>query len=154
MEPTGNGHGPRVYATPPPPPVTGEEHGFTPPGTVTGQIKYLLKDARVLVRQEVELARAEMDEKVSHLKRGAGFMGAAGALLFAGLLGLCAAVMWFLAIWMPLWLSALLVSATLLVIGGVLFTTGKKHVEPDQLTPERTMDSLKRDQRLVKEHLR
>lgn len=154
MEPSANGDRQQPYEAAPPPPYAPEQGGFTPPGTVSGQIKFLMRDARVLVRQEMELARAEMNEKLSNVKRGAGYMGAAGALLFAGLLGLCAAVMWFLAIWIPLWLSSLIVSAALLVIGGLLFSSGKKNVEPDQLTPDRTMDSLKRDQRLVKEHLR
>jgi uncharacterized membrane protein YqjE len=137
-----------------PPPSSLEERGFTPPGTVVGQLKCLLSDARLLARQELELARAEMNEKVSQAKRGAGFLAAAGGLVFAGVLGLCAAAMWLLAIWMPLWLSALIVSGIVLLAGGVLFTAGRKDVEPKNLTFDRTVDSLRRDQRLVKEHLR
>lgn len=155
MEPRAEGNGRSDYgAMPPPDDYLEEQRGFTPPGTVTGQIKYLLSDARLLVRQELELARSEVNEKVSHLKRGAGFLAAAGGLVFAGVLGLCAAAMWLLAIWMPLWLSALIVSAIVLIAGGLLFTAGKKDVEPKNLTPDRTVDSLRRDQRLVKEHMR
>lgn len=159
MEPRaeGNGHTPYGrgdYGAQPPAAYSDEERGFTPPATVTGQLKYLLSDARLLVRQEMDLARSEMNEKASHLKRGAGFLAAAGGLVFAGVLGLCAAAMWLLAIWMPLWLSALIVSAIVLIAGGLLFTAGKKDVEPKNLTPDRTVESLKMDQRLVKEHMR
>lgn len=154
MEPRAEGNGRADQRAIMPPSSLEEQRGFTPPATLTGQIKYLLSDARLLARQELELARAEMGEKVTHAKRGAGFLAAAAGLVFAGVLGLCAAAMWLLAIWMPLWLSALIVSAIVLIAGGVLFTAGKKDVEPSNLTPDRTLGSLRRDQRLVKEHLR
>lgn len=152
MEPRGNGN--QTYESVPPPYIGDDETHFTPPGTLAGQIKYLFKDASLLVRKEIELARSEMSEKADHLKRGAGYMGAAAALAFAGLLGLCASAMWLLAIWLPLWLSSLIVSAVVLVIGGLLFAAGKRDMSSDQLTPDRTMTSLKRDQRLVQEHMR
>ncbi len=154
MEPRANGDTNRAYETTPPPSYVEGEPAFTPPGTVKGQLKDLVRDGRLLMRQEIDLARAELSEKATELRRGAGYLAAAGGLVFAGVLGLCAAAMWLLAIWMPLWLSALIVSALLLVAGGILFAAGKKDVEPSHLTPDRTMDSLKRNQRLVKEHMR
>lgn len=152
MEVRGNGSSheeARVYPRPP----ADEEH-FTPPGTVAGQVRALFKDASVLVRQEISLARSELGEKAQQAKKGAGYLGAAAVLGLAGLLSLCAAAMWLLAIWMPLWLSSVIVAAVLLVAGAILFGVGRKNMQPNNLTPDRTMESLKRDQRLVQEHLR
>ncbi len=152
MEVRGNGSPPeretRVYERP-----EDYEAHFTPTGTVTGQVRALFKDAGTLVSQEIALARAEIGEKAQQAKKGAGYLGAAAALGFAGLLTLCAAAMWLLALVLPLWLSSLIVAAVLLLAGGLLFGAGKKNMEPSNLTPDRTMESLKRDQRLVQEHL-
>jgi uncharacterized membrane protein len=152
MEVRGNGssrqHETRVYRRP----EEHEEH-FTPAGTVTGQMRALLKDASTLVSQEIALARAEIGEKAQQAKKGAGYLGAAAGLGFAGLLTLCASIMWLLAIVMPLWIASLIVAAVLLIAAGLLFSAGKKNMEPSNLTPDRTMQSLKRDRRLVQEHL-
>src|SRR5918912_1511324 len=96
-------------------------------------VKQLSEQTSRLVRQEVELAKAELAEKGKRAGIGAGMFGGAGifglyaggALTAAAILGLATAV--------APWLAALIVAAVLGAIGGVLALTGKTKVQ--QATP-------------------
>ena len=76
-----------------------------------------LRDARLLARKEIELARAELQELVK--KQVAMMVGfaAAGAFLFIGAGVLVAGLVLALAQAMPGWAAALVVGAAALVIG-------------------------------------
>ena len=50
-----------------------------------------------------------------------------------------------LALVMPAWLAALIVGAVAILVGFVMTQSGKKHLEPSHLAPERTMHSLNKD---------
>jgi Putative Actinobacterial Holin-X, holin superfamily III len=99
-----------------------------------------------LVRQEMQLARAELTEKSRRVGLGVGlFAGsgvavfyAVGALLFAAGLGLAEV--------MPGWLAALIVGVALLVVAGLEALFGRGQVKRGTpLTPNRTVDSVKAD---------
>ena len=81
-----------------------------PIGEVTGA---LTRDLALLVRQELELAKAEMTEKGRVAAPGLGMIGGAGvvALMAAGALTACAVLV--LSLFLPAWFSALLVGAAL-----------------------------------------
>ena len=72
----------------------------------------LTRDLSLLVRQELELAKAEMTEKGRTLLPGLGMLGGAGVagLMAAGALTACAVLV--LAIFLPAWLAALVVGAS------------------------------------------
>ena len=59
----------------------------------------VLKDASTLIRQEVELAKAEVRESASRTGRGAGLLGGAGVAGHFALLFLSLAAWWALAVW-------------------------------------------------------
>ena len=73
----------------------------------------LTRDLSLLVRQEVELAKSEMTAKGRAAAPGLGMIGAAfvAGLMAAGAMTACAVIV--LAIFLPDWLSALLVGAAL-----------------------------------------
>ncbi len=109
-------------------------------------VKQLSEQTSRLARQEVELAKAELTAKGKRAGLGAGMFGGAamfalyavGALTAAAILGLSKAV--------AAWLAALIVTAVLAAVAGVLALTGKKEIE--QATPpvpEQTTDSVKED---------
>ena len=66
----------------------------------------LAQETSTLVRQEVNLAKTAMRQKASTAGRHAGVLAAGGALAYAGLLAILAAVVVLLDTVMPLWLSA------------------------------------------------
>jgi cbb3-type cytochrome oxidase subunit 3 len=106
----------------------------------------LTRDVSLLVRQEVQLAKAEMAEKGRTAAPGVGMIG--GATL-AGLLAggaLTAAAILGLAIFLPEWLAALLVGAVLAVVAYVLVKQGKERVaEAGAPVPEQTIETVKED---------
>ena len=65
-------------------------NGSTPPTTAEKPLGEIVNDvttkAQLLVREEIELAKAEVTQKVSKLAKGAGFFAGAGTLLVFGLI--------------------------------------------------------------------
>ena len=52
------------------------------------------------------------------------------------------------------WLAPLIVGVLVMIIGYILLSRGRKQMTAEKLTPERTMESLHRDARLAKEHVK
>jgi uncharacterized membrane protein YqjE len=99
-----------------------------------------------LARQELQLAKAEMSEKGRKAVAGVGLMGVAGGLALLAGGALTAFVILALDGVMPNWLAALLVGAAYAVAAAVLFSVGKRRVEEaGPLVPEQTVDSVKED---------
>ncbi len=102
--------------------------------------------ASLLVRQEIELAKAEIGEKGR--KAGAGVGLLAGAAL-AGLLMLGALTAFFVLALdegMPAWLAALLVTVLWGVVAGALADVGRERLrELGGPVPEKTVESVKED---------
>jgi len=118
-------------------------------------LRQLANETTTLVRQELDLAKAEMTEKGKEAGKGAGMFGAAG--LF-GLLALGALTACFIALLdtaMETWLAALIVTIVYAAIAGVLALTGKGRLnKATPLAPEQTQDSVKEDVRWVKTRAR
>ena len=104
-----------------------------------------------LVRDELALARIELQESVKHAGVGAGMFGAAGLLSMLGLATLVAAGVAALALVLEVWLSALIVAGALFVAAGVAALVGKVQVGRAG-PPERTIENVKKDIAEVKEH--
>ena len=121
-------------------------------------ISELWRDSATLLRDEAELAKAEISEKVSQLGTGIGSLALAGAVLFAGFLLVLLAVVGLLAQVLPEelapWLAPLLVGAVVLFAGWMLLSAGRHKLTGDNLTPRRTVRSVQLDAELVKEHIK
>jgi len=106
----------------------------------------LTRDLSLLIRQELELAKAEMAEKGKVAAPGLGMIGGAGVagLAAAGALTACAVLV--LAIFLPAWLSALIVGAVLAGAAYLLVMRGKEQVEKaGSPIPEQTIETMKED---------
>ncbi len=114
----------------------------------------LAQETTTLVRHEVNLAKVEMSEKASRAGKHVGFLAAGGAVAYAGLLAILAAVIILLNDVMPLWLSALLVGLVVAVVGYLLVRRGLNALKQEDFTPRQTMETLKEDQRWAKDQTR
>jgi uncharacterized membrane protein YqjE len=118
----------------------------------TGElIKQLSQDLSTLVRQELELARAELTEKGKKAGMGAGMFGGAGVFALGAFGALTATLILLLAEGMDAWVAALIVTAVWGAVGGVLALQGKQKVEeagPPQ--PEQTVETVKEDMQWAK----
>ncbi len=108
--------------------------------------KSLSRDMSTLVRQEMQLARAEMREKARTAGPGIGMVGGAGAFALATLGALTAFLILVLDNWMPAWAAALIVTALWAAVAAFLFYSGKERVqEAAPPVPEQTVESVKED---------
>lgn len=113
----------------------------------------LAHETTTLVRQEVELAKTEMSEKLSALGKDVAAIAAGGAILYAGVLVLLAAATIGLSYAIgPFW-SALAVGAVVTIIGGALIGTGLKKMKEQSLSPEKTKDSIKETKAWAREQM-
>jgi predicted phage tail protein len=105
----------------------------------------LADDFKLLARQEAELAKRELTEKLSQAARQAVQLAlGAGALLF-GLLVLLAAGVLALATIMPAWAAALLIGGALSLLGIVLVLSGKTKLSRIDLKPQQAVESVRQD---------
>jgi uncharacterized membrane protein YqjE len=118
----------------------------------TGElVNRLTQQTTELVRSEIQLAKLEMTEKAKHAGVGAGLFGAAGIIALYGVGTLIATVILLLALAMPAWVAALIVTVVLFVIAGVAALIGKRQVgQATPAAPEKTIDNVKRDVETVK----
>jgi hypothetical protein len=118
----------------------------------------LFRETSTLVHQEAQLAKAELSEKVSDVGKGIAGIAIGGAIIFAGFIVLLFAASNGLALLLPEehadWLAPLIVGLAVMVLGFIALAMGKHELSSSNLTPSRTMDSLRRDTELVKEHVR
>jgi hypothetical protein len=106
----------------------------------------LTRDVTLLVRQEVELAKAEMAQKGRIAAPGLGMIGGAGvvALMAAG--AVTAFLILALSTFLPEWASALIVAGVLAAVAYVLVKQGKERVEEAGAPiPEQTIETVKED---------
>ena len=133
-------------------------NGSTPPGSAEKQLGEIVSDvtskAQLLVREEIELAKAEVTTKVSKLAKGAGFFAGAGLLAVFGLIYLFHFLAKGIADWTGLkeWVGYAIVTAGIFLIAAVLgflgFRSIKKGSPP---VPELAIEEAKKTQVALKE---
>jgi hypothetical protein len=112
-------------------------------GTSVGQLfGELAKDLSTLMRQEVALAKAEVQAEAKKAGKGAGMMAAAALAGFLTVLFLSNALWWALANVMDEGLAALIVAVLWGIVGAIAFSMGKKKLQQVNPKPERTVDTL------------
>jgi hypothetical protein len=125
--------------------------------SISGLFSELWRHSTTLVQEEVELAKTEVSEKATHAAVSAGAIAIGGAVLFAGFIVLLLAAVNALGPLLPPdlsgWLAPAIVGLVVIVIGFVMVSGGIKALDMNKLAPRRTMDSLRRDTRMVKEHV-
>ena len=119
-------------------------------GELFGQLS---QDMTLLFRQELQLARSEMSEKISQVTSNLVSVVAGGFVAYVGALALVAALILGLqeAAEISPWVSALIVGAMLAVAGYVMLNRGLKELKRVDLAPRRTVETLKDDVQWAKE---
>jgi hypothetical protein len=113
----------------------------------------LSEDMTLLVRQEVQLARAELSEKLSRLTTNLVSVIAGGFVAYVSALALVAALILALndlASISP-WVSALIVGAVLAIAGYALLRRGIGELKRVDLAPRRTVENIKDDVQAIKD---
>src|SRR5918994_4692456 len=110
-------------------------NGAQPPDNAEKNLGEIVNEvtskAQLLVREEIELAKAEVTAKVSKLAKGAGFFAGAGILAIFGLIWFFHFLALGLANWFSLepWVGYAIVTVFLFVIVGILALLGLRSVK-------------------------
>ena len=106
----------------------------------------LSRDVSLLVRQELELAKAELTEKGRTMAPGLGMIGGAGVVGLMAAGALTAFLILVLSVFLPEWASALIVAAVLAAVAYLLLKRGKERVEEAGAPiPKQTIETVKED---------
>jgi hypothetical protein len=119
-------------------------------GELFGQLS---QDMTLLFRQELQLARAELSEKISQVTSNLVAVVTGGFVAYVGALALVAALILGLQDLAEIspWVSALIVGAIFAVAGYVMLNRGLKELKRVDLAPRRTVETLKDDVQWAKE---
>ncbi|TCM44899.1 phage holin family protein [Kribbella sp. VKM Ac-2568] len=108
-------------------------------------VSQLTTDLGQLTRQELALAKAELQAEAKKAGKGAGMLGGATLAGWMVALFLSFTVMWALDEAMDLIWAALIVAALWAVVAAVLATKGRKELQDVNPKPDQTVESLKED---------
>jgi hypothetical protein len=98
-----------------------------------------------LVAKQMELARTELVPVGKRAGLATGLLGAAAVFMFVFLIILSITGIYILALFLPLWVSALIVSGILLVIGGILAGAGAGILRRLDPKPHKTIATLQQN---------
>jgi Putative Actinobacterial Holin-X, holin superfamily III len=106
-------------------------------------VGHVAQDLSMLMRQELELAKAEVKQEITKTGKAAGMFGAAGFAGYMVLLFASIALWWGLANVMDQGWAALIVTAIWAVIGAVAFVVGRRQIKEVNPKPEQTIETVK-----------
>jgi Putative Actinobacterial Holin-X, holin superfamily III len=119
-------------------------------GELFGQLS---QDMTLLVRQEIQLARSEISEKLSRFTTNLISVAAGGFVAYVGGLALVAALI--LALHdlanISLAVSSLIVGAVLAIAGFLMLKRGMSELKRVDIAPRRTVENIKEDVQAIKE---
>ena len=107
-------------------------------------IRQLTEQGSHLAQQQVSLVQAEVRDSINDLKVGAGAMAGAAVVGIAGLGVMLMGLAYLLDEFMQLWLATLIVAAVTLVAAYAMFASGRKKMQSNSMSVERTRRTLER----------
>jgi len=113
----------------------------------------LSKDTGTLVRKEVQLAKTEMSEKLTEVGKNVGFLVIGGAIAYASLLFVLAALAVGLAGIMTPWLAVLIVGLIVGLVAFALVQKGLSALRQTSLVPQKTIETLKEDKEWIQQQV-
>lgn len=116
-------------------------------------LRQLSDQTSTLIRDEMQLVKAEISEKGKKAGLGAGMFGGAGLFGFFAFGALTATIIAALDLAMQTWIAALIVTVVYAAIAGVLALQGKNKVQ-EAAPPVHSIDSVKEDVQVTKERAR
>jgi hypothetical protein len=120
--------------------------------SITQILRDILQDVGRIVRDEVQLAKAEFGEKAVRLRSAGAALATAAITGLLATLCIVTACIAALALVMPVWLAAVIMAVLLGAIAGIAFSKGTRQWKHTDLRPHRTISTLKDDVEWAKEH--
>jgi|GEM_PF-2972816 len=115
----------------------------------TTLLRQLTYDVTGLVGKEFALAKAEIHESSSHVKKGILSLLIGLAVLICGLTVTLIAGAQGLALILPVWAATLIVGGATLLLGIILLLIAAKKFSADKLKPSRSIDAYNKDKQTI-----
>jgi hypothetical protein len=113
----------------------------------------LASETSTLFRNEVALAKVELTDKATKVGKNVASLVIGGAVAYAALLAICAAVILLLDMAMPAWLAALVVGLIVGCVAWLLISKAVANLRRTELTPQQSVESLKEDAQWIKDQI-
>jgi hypothetical protein len=110
--------------------------------SVAELIGEVARDLSTLMRQELQLAKAELKQEATRTGKAAGMVGAAGFAGYMVLLFASLALWWGLSNVMDQGWAALIVAVLWAIAAAVLYSAGRRRLTELNPTPQRTAETL------------
>ncbi len=105
-------------------------------------VTHLTQQASTLIRQEIALAQAEMQQNTSTIQRSLALIIAGGAVVFAGFVALLTTGIIALAQILPWWQAGLIGGGGSVLVGLIVLIIGQVALRRARLVPRRTLRAL------------
>jgi uncharacterized membrane protein YqjE len=132
--------------------------GPTPPDSADKQLGEIVADvtakASLLVKEEIELAKAEVTQKAKRLGIGAGLIAVAGVFMFFFLIFLLHMLAWGFMDWFSLktWVGYAIVCVLLLVFAAILALIARRAFKKGSPpTPQMAIEEAKKTRAAIEE---
>ena len=127
----------------------------TDPRSIGEMFADLTREARLLIQQEIQLAKTELSHNAKRVVPSLTMIVAGGLIAYGGLLAIVAGiVLGLIAIGLAAWAAALLGGLVVAGIGYALLRAGLASFRPRDLTPRETIQTLKEDARWLRTQTR
>ncbi|MCB9529423.1 MAG: phage holin family protein [bacterium] len=114
----------------------------------------LADETGTLVKQEIALAKAEINERLDQAKRGAIALAIGALVAYAGLIVLLFAAVFSLGMVLQMWIAALAVGGGVLLIGLVMLLKGIRDLgRGTDLAPRRAKQEAEATINMIKEQI-
>ncbi len=119
--------------------------------SLVGLFRALTGDTRTFIRQEIQLAKTEISEKISRLGKNAAALAVGGFVAYAGLILFLMGLGWLLAYAFEAaglqpalagFVGLAAIGLVTIAIGSFFLLKGLKSISRESLTPERTVHTL------------
>jgi hypothetical protein len=109
------------------------------------------QDVSTLFRQEVALAKAELKAEAAKAGKAGGMLAGAGFAGYMVAVLLSLALVFALDAVMPLGWAAVIVAVLWAIVGGVLYSIGRKRMKDVDPVPRQTVETLREDAQWVRD---
>lgn len=126
-------------------------------------LKELRDETRILVQQEIALARTEVSEKASRMARNGSKLAVGGLIAYAGLIFLLLALALLIKYGLlaaglsepqAAWIGAGIVGLVVAIIGAAMAGKARADLRRESLVPERTTESLKENKQWIEQKVK
>jgi len=120
--------------------------------TLLGLFRALTRDTRTFIRQEIQLVKTEVSEKVSKLGRNAATLAIGGFIAYAGLIVFLIGLGWLLSFAfqsmdmapaLASFIGLAIIGFLTIGIGVIFLMKGLKTIQHESLAPQKTIQTLK-----------